>query len=162
MSAANLGTKVSFSNFYDRRPVQSAQSRAKLRVGSRFGAFVRRSARSSIRRRLDSSRPGSPPTNVTGLLRRLIFFSYDRDIDGPVIGPTRAGRSQFGRTGAEVLEFGGPAQVTRFRRDGWTDQGSPRYQRVTTRFNVAARPFMLPALQRESKRLPSMWTGAVR
>ena len=74
--------------FFDRQPVLNAVSRSERRVLSKFGAFVRRGARSSIRKRKSVSEPGSPPSSHTGLLRKMIFFVYEPARASVVIGPS--------------------------------------------------------------------------
>src|SRR5690606_6172596 len=49
--------------FFDRKAVTSRVDKATRKVLSRFGAFVRRTARSSIRKRKKTSQPGSPPSS---------------------------------------------------------------------------------------------------
>jgi len=49
--------------FFDSKKVVSATDRATRRVLSRFGAFVRRTAKQSIRKRKKVSQPGSPPSS---------------------------------------------------------------------------------------------------
>ena len=78
---------VTKSMFFDTAKVKKAVSSGTRKVLSKFGAFVRRTARSSIRSRKKSSAPGSPPSSHTGLLKRLIFFGYDPSRRSVVIGP---------------------------------------------------------------------------
>lgn len=54
-------------NFFDRKAVLAAVDKATLRVLSKFGAFVRRRAKSSIRKRKKASPPGQPPSSHSGL-----------------------------------------------------------------------------------------------
>ena len=77
--------------FFDRKVVTNAVDRAARRVLSRFGAFVRRGARSSIRKRKRVAEPGMPPSSHTGLLKRNIFFLYEPHHSSVVIGPTLLG-----------------------------------------------------------------------
>jgi len=57
--------------FFTSKAVLSATDRATRRVVSRFGAYVRRAAKSSIRKRKRISCPGKPPSSHTGLLKRF-------------------------------------------------------------------------------------------
>jgi hypothetical protein len=93
------------SMFFDRRAVQEACDRGTRQVLSKFGAYVRTSAKSSIRRRKKASEPGHPPSSHTGLLKKFIFFGYDTVAKSVVIGPTLLAR----RSGEapEALEYGG-------------------------------------------------------
>ena len=133
------------SLFFDRQAVSSAVSRAERRVLSKFGAFVRRGARSSIRKRKSISKPGSPPSSHTGLLRDFIFFVYETQRSRVVIGPVQLNR---GTDAPAILEYGG--QVTARRRG--------RRVRQTYR----PRPYMGPAFEREKPKLSAMWRDSVR
>ena len=133
--------------FFDRQAVISKVDAATRRVLSRFGAFVRRSAKSSIRKRKKAAPPGQPPSSHTGLLKKFIFFGYDAARQSVVIGPTRL--NQKGRGEAPpLLEYGGKATLVR--------RGKKKY--VT----YQARPYMGPAFEKEKPQLPAMWRGSVR
>ena len=133
--------------FLDRQAVISKVDAATRRVLSKFGAFVRRSAKSSIRKRKKPAPPGQPPSSHTGLLKKFIFFGYDADRRSVVIGPTRL--NQKGRGEAPpLLEYGGKATLVR----------RGKKKRVT----YQARPYMGPAFEKEKPQLPAMWRGSVR
>ena len=137
---------VTKAMFFDQKAVTRATDRATRRVLSRFGAYVRTSARSSIRKRKSAAPPGKPPSSHVGLLKRLIYFGYDRSKQSVVIGPAPL------RGTAEappLLEYGGRAR-RRGRRG--------RTRMVTYR----PRPFMGPAFQKEQPKLPAMWADSVR
>ena len=149
--------KAAKNNFFDRAVVINAVDRATLRVLSKFGAFVRTRAESSIRKRKKASLAGDPPSSHVGLLKALIFFSFDQGSRSVVIGPTLINRP----TGApEVLEYGGDTTVTdyQFRRRG----GKNVREAKTRRIHVKARPYMNPAFQAELPGLPAMWANSVR
>ena len=146
-----ISIKAAKNNFFDRAAVINAVDRATLRVLSKFGAFVRTRARSSIRKRKRASAPGQPPSSHVGLLKSLIFFSYDQGRKSVVIGPTLSSRP----SGApETLEYGGDADVESFDR--------ARKVRIKHRTKIAARPFMGPAFEAEKPGLPAMWANSVR
>lgn len=132
--------------FFDRAAVTSAADRAQRRVLSRFGAFVRRGARSSIRKRKRVSQPGSPPSSHTGLLKNNIFFVYEPLRSSVIIGPILL--SGKGTDAPALLEHGGHAV------------GRRRKKRV--RLTYRPRPFMGPAFERETPKLPAMWRDSVR
>ena len=133
--------------FFDSPKVVRAVDRTTRRVLSKFGAFVRRTARSSIRKRKRISEPGSPPSSHSGLLKKFIFFGYDPAKRSVVIGPTRL--NQKGRGEAPpLLEYGGKATLVR----------RGKKKRVT----YQARPYMGPAFEKEKPQLPAMWRGSVR
>lgn len=140
--------------FFDRAAVQSAVDRVKRKNLSRFGAFVRRTARSSIRKRKrGSSRPGQPPFSKTGLLRQFILFGYDAAAESVVIGPAKLNKPG---SAPEVLEHGGVAEIIRVRvRKG---NRSRERQRVL----IKARPYMRPAFEAELKKAALVWKDTVR
>ena len=137
------------SIFFDRAKVQRAVDSATRRVLSKFGAYVRTTARSSIRRRRGVSRPGEPPSSHVGLLRRLILFGYDRARQSVVIGPTRLNqRSAYAsHTVPEVLEYGGAVQARGRQRPGRT----LRYR---------ARPFIGRAMRKTP--IAPLWRDSIR
>jgi len=134
-------------SFFDSKRVMSAVDGATRRVLSRFGAFVRRRARSSIRKRKRISRPGEPPSSHVGLLRRGILFGYDTARQSVVIGPMRL--NQRSAEAPPLLEYGG--QTRRRDRRG-------RSELLTYR----ARPYMGPAFEAEKPGLPALWRDSVR
>lgn len=98
--------------FFDPAAVTDPAERAYRAKLSRHGAFVRRRARSSIRKRKRSARPGEPPTDRKGLLKKFILFGYEPDIRTVVIGPAKLmGKANY--TVPEVLEHGGRVVVLR-------------------------------------------------
>lgn len=131
--------------FFDKAAVLSKVDPAKARALSRFGAFVRQRARSSIRTRKGISPPGSPPYSHVGTLKKSILFGYDQKADTVVIGPLPAGR---GGIGALALERGG-----RVSRPGL---------RGGRALNYRARPFMRPAFEAELPKAAALLKGMVR
>jgi hypothetical protein len=132
--------------FFDRTAVMAATTAAERKVLSRFGAFVRQRARTSMKRRRDPAPPGEPPSAHTGLLRQHLYFAWDPSARSVVIGPVALNQKQRGVP--PLLEYGGPAVRVRW--------GRPRqvfYQ---------PRPFMRPAFAAEQARLPTLWRGSVR
>lgn len=143
-----IGFKIDKAMFFDRQKVIDATDRASRRVLSRFGAFVRQRARTSIRKRKGTSAPGKPPHSHVGLLRRFIFFGYDPRKRSVVIGPTALSNSNG--EAPSLLEYGGTTRI-RDTRNG---------RRRTARFR--GRPYMGPALEAEQPKLPSMWRDSVK
>ncbi|MBN2559916.1 MAG: hypothetical protein JXQ75_03175 [Phycisphaerae bacterium] len=132
--------------FFDTQHVRSRVDAGTRKVLSKFGAFVRRTARRSIRKRKRPSAPGAPPSSHTGLLKRFIFFGYDANAKSVVIGPQRL--SQNGRGAApSLLEYGGTTAI------------ETRKGRQRTR--IEARPFMGPAFEQEQAQLPELWRDAM-
>lgn len=60
---------------------------SEMAVLGRYGAYVRRTARQSIRKRKGKTPRGKPPADRTGLLRKTILFVKDYARDSVVIGP---------------------------------------------------------------------------
>jgi len=145
------GIRQNFTkSFFKPSIVQRKKDRATKRVMTRFGAFVRVSARSSIRKRKKSAAPGKPPSSHVGSLRRLILFGYDASRRSVVVGPLPF--TALTKDQPRTLEQGGGSQVVTFRNR----------KKERKRVFVKARPFMGPALQRELPQLPRLWRDAVR
>lgn len=136
--------------FFDRKPVMDAMDKATKQALSKFGAFVRTRARSSIRKRKKISQPGQPPSSHTGLLKDKLFFVFERERKGVVIGPARLNKP--GLPAPQLLEQGGAVTVTRRTKAGKTKQVRRVYQ---------PRPFMGPAFEKERPKLPELWQNAV-
>lgn len=131
------------AGFFDRRAVQRDMDRKSRRVLSRFGAFVRRRAKSSIRKRRRISEPGKPPSSHSGELRGMIFFAWDARTRSVVVGPASFNRP----TGVpSLLEFGGV-------RPGVTVDGKPRVM------VYRARPYMGPAELAERPKFAPLFRG---
>lgn len=143
-----IGMKIDQAKtmFFDRKKVERSVDRATVRVLSRFGAYVRKTGRESIRKRRRSSSPGQPPSSHTGLLKRFIFFVYDRAKRSVIIGPARLA----GKVGQapEALEYGGRSKAT------------TRSKTYST--YIESRPFMRPAFEQEKPKLPGMWQDSIK
>ena len=119
-------------------------AKARRAALSTIGAYVRQRARTSIRRRRGPAPPGRPPHSHVGLLRRLIVFAYDPQVDGVVVGPLGLRNSPA----PHALEYGDYSNsVQRGRR---------------RRVYVRARPYMRPAMQAERARMPALFRNAMR
>lgn len=129
------------NSFFDSQKVLASVDKATGAVLSRFGAFVRRTARSSIRKRRRESVPGQPPSNRTGLLKKFIFFGYERDSRSVVIGPAKLNQKT---RAPSVLEYGGKTKVK------------------DKNVRIAARPYMGPAFEKEKPKLPNLWKNSIR
>jgi hypothetical protein len=155
--------KVSFkvqNMFFDRLRVIRAMDAKQRKVLARFGAYVRQTAKKSIKDapregKLDAngnpvprvSKPGSPPLSHVGTLRRHIYFSYDPNRRSVVIGPIIFGNGNSG-IALPALEYGGKSKR---KNDGKS-------------INVQARPFMGPAFRQEIQELPRIqeWAATSR
>lgn len=138
-------------DFFDSKRVRRSVDRTKRRSLSGGGAFVRTTAKRSMRRRRRPSQPGKPPTVREGSLKRLIFFGWDRRSETVVVGPLPIKRSPV----PNVLEFGGT--IPSKRRRG-------KFGRRRGRVRIKARPFMGPALSKALERrvLPKQFKNSVR
>ena len=135
--------------FFDSKTVRSKTDRATRRVLSRFGAFVRQSARRSIRKRKGRSKAGTPPSSHVGLLKRFIFFGYDVARRSVVIGPLRLTKKGRGKA-PQILETGGRAMIF-----------SPKKKRMI-RSRFQPRPYMGPAFRKEKPNLPRLWRDSIK
>ncbi len=141
--------------FFDRKKVTNAIDRATRKVLSKFGAYVRTRARSSIRKRRAISEVGQPPSSHNGLLRKNIFFAYDAARKSVVIGPILINDARRAGEAPRLLELGGTRDVTVKGKSG-------RGKYVLKQF-YNARPYMMPAFRTElEKRIPGDFAGEVK
>lgn len=139
----SMSLKEFKAGFFDRQAVQQAVDKAARKNLSKFGAFVRRSAQTSIRSRKRISEPGQPPSSHTGLLKRHIYFAYDGQKKSVVIGPV-AWKKRGSFTVPEVLEYGGQVREAK------------------QRYNYRPRPFMRPAFEKEKARIKDIWKDSIK
>jgi len=135
--------------FFDRPKVQRAADKAKRGVLSKAGAFIRQTARTSIRKRKKASPPGNPPHSHVGLLKRFIFFGYDKQSESVVVGPAKLTNST---DAPHTLEFGGTTTVESRRRG----------KKTKRRARIQKRPFMGPAMEKELPKFPDLWRNSIR
>ena len=142
--------------FFDSAKVLAATDKATRKALSKFGAFVRTAARSSIKTRKKISAPGSPPSGHVGLLRQHILFGYDTAARSVVIGPMPLSGVET-KDALPMLEFGGHTMRVRMHTPG---SARPRVRELAPA-KYQARPFMGPALAQELPKLPGMWAESV-
>ena len=132
--------------FFDRKKIRNKVDARSRQVLSKFGAYVRRTAKRSIRKRKRTSAPFSPPSSHAGTLKRHIYFGYDMQRRSVVIGPVRVFNTRVvsSRT-LPGLEYGGKIDL---------------YGGRTTR--IKPRPFMEPAFQRELPGVAAMWRDSIK
>ena len=140
--------------FFDTAAVMSRLPPAKRKALSKGGAFIRQTARGSIRSGKKPSKPGSPPNSHVGLLKKLLFFAYDLSAESVVVGPEFANRPNrrikpVDSTVPAILEEGG--QVSIFLRKTGT----------TTTATIEARPYMAPSLAKNLSKLPAPWRDVI-
>lgn len=121
--------------FFNTKEVEAATEKAERKVLSRFGFETRKDAKKSMRRRKKGpSDKSKPPRVVTGLLKRFIFFSYDRNMQSVVTGPARLTGFKDAGKAPEALEHGD-----------------------------LDRPFMGPAFKRQvAEHMPGMWKDSIK
>lgn len=129
--------------FFDTKAVKDAIDAGTKKTLSKFGAFVRQRAKTSIRTRKQPSAPGQPPSSHTGDLKRLIFFALDVKTKSLVVGPVPFRRGEAPR----LLEHGG--EITRQRKSG------------ARRQVYRPRPFMAPAAKAEMPKFAALLKGMV-
>ncbi len=157
-----LTFKAAKGGFFDRPKIQQAVAKAERQVLSKFGAFVRQRAKTSIRQRKGTSPPGQPPYSHVGLLRKFILFAYDRPRRSVVIGPTL---TKEGSQAPKLLEYGGQISktvettVTRISAAGTLVRSK---EKTTRQLHYRARPFMGPAFTAELAQLPKLWRNSIR
>ena len=135
--------------FFDSDKVVSALDKASRKALSKFGAFVRTTARGSIRRRKGISKPGSPPSAHQGDIKKILF-AYDADRQSVIIGPIKFNQKKGFAT--KTLEYGGNVVVERKSKG-----------KITKRtVKVEARPFMAPAFQKNLPQLPELWRNQLK
>lgn len=156
--------------FFDRSAVSNAIDRGTRSALSKFGAFVRRADRSSLKYGAGKSAPGRPPvvhrtagftksrkSRRTGAasrqpsspLRELVFFAYDPAGKSVVVGPALFGGSKVGGgTAPRLIEEGGPGPVL---SNGRLKRG-----------HYAARPHLGPAYRATLPKAAAMFKSQIR
>lgn len=157
--------------FFDRLAVQKQLADHERNALSQIGAYIRRAARSSIRRRKAVSQPGSPPsahsTDAVATIKNILF-AYDRSRKSVVIGPVLLHKRHQGVTNSgtipETLEAGGTVMITeRLVGNRWMPSNGRRVrpgQKTRRRRAVyGPRPFMGPAFEKEKPNIPAIFAG---
>lgn len=129
--------------FFDTAAVEKKLESGQRKVLSKFGAFVRRRARSSLRKRKAIASPGNPPSvHTSDSFRSLrnILFAYDSQSQSVVIGPVRFQVN----TAAPLQEYGGETKIGIKKRV----------------IHIRPHPFMNPAFEAERQEsLPAMFAN---
>ncbi len=143
MPQIGLNFSTAKSLFFDREIVKNKVDARTRKVLSKFGAFVRQTAKQSIRKSKGTSRPGRPPFSHTGVLKKFIFFGYDpmkrSVVIGPVVVPGKSGKAPG------TLEHGGKVRL-------------PSGDKA----NIAPRPYMGPAFSSELDKVPNLWRDIIK
>lgn len=159
-----------------------ASERAERRFLFRFGGYVRKVARRSIKKaKYIYSKPGDPPRGKLGWLRESIEFSVERDQRSVIIGP-EARKTRTPQNAAKLHEFGGTAnrraqRVLIPKRELRSSSGVPPKERprsvpwdkklawvfVPAKRKYEERPYMGPALKKGADKPQSdFWLGTKR
>lgn len=170
--------------FFDRPKVIASLKKAKRKALSKAGAFVRRRARSSMRRRKSASPAGSPPSaHSNGNSLKTILFAFQPQSESTIVGPVQFNQVNFtiesvASTVPGLHERGETAIIHEYRYqpiEGESDvqwrrvDGSNRYgpregYRLQTRRRTARypkRPFMRPALEAEAPNFPELFKNSI-
>lgn len=100
---AKKARKSSF-RYFDDPTIHKYIDKATANGLGKWGAYVRRTARQSIKERPGPSKPGSPPHSHVGTLKKLIEFAFDTTTKTVVVGPEISANP----SGApNILEFSG-------------------------------------------------------
>lgn len=165
--------------FFSVDKIQNALDRKEAKALGKVGAYVRRRARSSLRRRKRVSRPGQTPSVHTSGFNSLkaIFFFHDKRRSSVTIGILKLNRQRSLATSSQplpnLMEFGGTMMIPEYQnRDGEWRQESKRSRRRQSssarnirkrvrRVRVQARPVMSKALSAEVNRgtIPEAYRG---
>jgi hypothetical protein len=148
------------SQFFTADAVVNRIDSTTQRALSMFGAFVRRTAKKSIRKSKKVSDPGKPPNAHTGLIGRFLYFAYDDKNRSVVIGPAGINSSYSEPGSLQALEYGG--RFTLFEKAFKTRSGTVVVEETNRAEFVRPRPFMNPAFQKELPGLSRIWDKARR
>ena len=155
-----IKTRIKFAKlFFDREAVIKALDRATYNIFMKFGAFVMTTAKQSIKKRFGPAAPGQPPHSHAGLLKKFIYFGYDKWLRSVVIGPYKLPRKHEGpNTVPQVLEHGGVTLMTGYPLNRRQRKKYPHGKKV----HIKERPYMNPAMKKNLNVLPPMWRDSIK
>jgi hypothetical protein len=160
-----LEFKEALGGFFDREKVIKAVGIADKKVLSAQGQEVQYQAKGMLWPAKGPSSPGNPPHMHMGLIKKLLYFSYDFSSKSVVIGPAIIDRP----TGApSTLEYGGDAKMqdivwkTKSGNEwkGW-NQGPRTLHKIIRTIHILPRPYMKPALVKAGPKLAKLWQDSV-
>lgn len=129
---------------FDTGAFRNAVRRAKRKILSKWGAYVRTVAKNSIKTGGDDqhSQPGSTPIGHNGKTRYkdFIFYFFDAGSDEVIVGAVLLPRKDRTKVPG-ALECGGETEITL------------RGRRGTKTVTMAARPHMKPAYDKANEKL---------
>lgn len=174
--SVNLERASAIGNFFDRSPIVRMLDKQTRRVFSRFGAFVRRRARSSIRQPRQKSLSDLTPQELVWYERELRLYRQGKRATKPrrPNAPSRPGeppRSQLGLLrdniffsydpqeqavviGPTLLSAHAGAQALKALEFSGTSE-----IRRGKKAKIAARPFMGPAFEKELPGVMNIWSS---
>lgn len=132
--------------FFDQAGLIRKSDAMQRKALSKFGAFVRKRMRQSIRRRKKSANPGEPPS-AHGSNLKQIFFAWDDSKRSVVVGPIIFSVRDGGGKAPGLLERGG-------ERISRTKRGKSR------RLHYRKFPFAVPAMEAELPKFAGLFKGA--
>lgn len=170
--------------FFDRDAVKKAIGKESAAILGKFGSYVMKTARQSMRRRKKPSAPGTPPSAHSKdaqhpygpLLKTLLRYEFDPTTKSVVVGP----KGKLNLSAPSLQEAGGnkiiktrifteksgrratPAQSEAFRR-GIANGRIILASRPTQYKSVylPPRPYMKPALTAEMPKFPTLYAGKI-
>jgi len=163
-TALTVTIEAAKTSFFDRLAIEGRVRKARIRLLSREGAFVRTraislmlghkarrgfGAKSSVSNREGSSAAGQPPFPHTGDLVRWVLFAYDDGTDTVVVGPAKLNKPG---TAPAVLEHGGD-ELIEITRHGRREQATAHYE---------PHPYMQPALEAEAPKFAGLWANSIK
>jgi hypothetical protein len=140
--------------FTDKEVYKHATKKTKA-VLSKIGAFTRRTAKQLIKKvnkKGTPSKPGQPPKDRGGPLKKMLYFFFDLASLSVVIGPAKL-RGMVSDKALPSLEYGGNTRIKE------SDEHSGK--RTIRTVHLAARPFMGPAGKKEQAKAPALWKSAI-
>lgn len=165
--------------FFDREAIRKAFSRAELKVLSKFGAFVRRTARASIR-----NASGKRVANLAAKLRDeknpkkrdRIQAQIDKAKAATISKPGQPPKGHGQQLLKQGIQFAAdPASrsvvvgAVKLNKPGmvpetleYGGQATIRTKSNTRRVRVRARPFMAPAFTSNQPKLSQLWADSVK
>lgn len=156
-------------SFFDRAAIQRPSDQATVKTLGKMGAFIRRRARSILRRKKKVSSVGSPPSvhssDPVATLKNVLF-ALGPDRRSVLVGPVKLNQVnlQANRMGSltvpQLHEFGGTIAIREWsfgpgkpwRRRDMRFNPRPGWMYRTRNAKYAPRPFMGPAGRYELER----------
>jgi len=130
--------------FFDPKKILDPAEKATQQMLSKFGGYVKRTAKNSIKTSEEFSKPGQPPKSRGGKVRYkdFVFYVYDRALKEVVIGAVLLPRKTSTKV-PQVLEYGGTKEANEFK--------GRVHKKIAT--SQTERPHMRPAFDKAVKRL---------